>query len=65
MPQDAAAERKPRAALTPPGIRLRFFWALEFDELTGINEMKGVVSRIREMKKSMLGKSYREEFCGL
>jgi hypothetical protein len=64
MPQEAAAERKPRAALTPPGMRWRFFGVMDFDELTGMNEMKGVVTRSRKMKKSMLGKSYAEEFRG-
>ena len=50
MPQEAAAERKPRAALTPPGMRWRFFGVMDFEELTGMNEMKGVVTRNRKMK---------------
>jgi hypothetical protein len=40
MPQAAEEDKKPRAAFTPPEVRLMFLGILEWEVLTGMKDMK-------------------------
>jgi len=40
MPQAAEEDKKPRAAFTPPEVRLMFLGILEREALTGMKDMK-------------------------